>query len=91
MKEVQEAMQKANIVIDQDELEQIFSNVSPELENGEKKISYSNFIQATLDLRTLLTKEKLWSLFKFINSSKTNTINCVDLQEIMKRHGREVS
>lgn len=48
-------MEKLNYKMCKEEIEQIFKTISPQDENGELKIKYSEFIAATLDQRRLLT------------------------------------
>ena len=87
IKELREAMVKSKIEITQEELDDIFSLLD-ETQESEKRISYTNFIKATLDTRKILTKEKLQSLFKQFDSSQNNSITEQDLLEIMRRHGQ---
>jgi calcium-dependent protein kinase len=63
-------------------------NISPHKENGEFKINYTDFVAATLDLRKFLSKEKLWSLFKYFDTKDDGYITADDLNEIFKRHGK---
>ncbi len=56
--------------------------ISPEEENGKPSIRYSEFISATLDIRKHLTKEKLWSLFRYFDTKNDGYISAEDLKEI---------
>lgn len=53
--------------------------ISPEDDNGELSIRYSEFIAATLDQRKLLTAEKMKGLFNYFDSSNTDYITLDDL------------
>lgn len=66
------------------------SLTSDESKKGVEKtyIKYSEFIAATLDARVYLTKEKLWSLFKYFDPKNNNEITTENIQEIITRNGR---
>ncbi len=50
--------------------------------NGNLKFSFTNFLAATIDLKKELSKEKLWSLFKYFDTGKHGYITLADLKEI---------
>jgi calcium-dependent protein kinase len=58
--------------------------------NEEPTIKYTDFIRAAMDYKIYLTKEKLWSLFKYFDYTNTNSIVVEDIKEILARHGKEL-
>ena len=60
--------------MDINNLNEIFDQLCEEELNGHKIIRYSKFIVATLNLRKHLTKEKMWSLFKYFDQSNKGSI-----------------
>jgi len=57
----------------------------------EPVINYSEFIAATLDNKRFLTKEKLWTVFKYFDVDNTNCITSENLKEALSRAGRKAS
>jgi len=43
--------------------------------NKTKKINYSEFLAATINMEQILTDENLWMLFKFIDKDDRNEID----------------
>ena len=41
---------------------------------GNGKINYSEFIAATIELKSVLTYEKLWTLFKYFDTDNSGII-----------------
>lgn len=61
-------------------------------DDGENKyINYSDFIVASLDCKTFLSRQKLWSLFKYFDPTNTNFITAEDLKMVFAREGRKIS
>ena len=60
-------MKEVGFLLCKEEIEEIFKTVSPEDDNGELSIRYSEFITATLDYNKVLTAERLWGLFKYFD------------------------
>ena len=58
---------------------------------GNGKINYSEFLAATISMQSLLTDEKLWSLFKTFDTDDTDFISLENLQEAFQRLGRSLS
>jgi Ca2+-binding EF-hand superfamily protein len=54
------------------------------------EINYSEFIAATLDKKLYLSKEKLWSVFKYFDIDNSNFITVNSLKEAMARGGRKI-
>ena len=54
------------------------------------EINYSEFIAATLDKKLYLSKEKLWSVFKYFDIDNSNFITANSLKEAMARGGRKI-
>ena len=90
--ELADAMKNSGYEVCMQELQDIIKTISPDsqAEGGKASIKYSEFIAATLDSKSYLTKEKLWSLFKYFDPSNQNFITLNDLKEIFARHGRAI-
>lgn len=58
LEELNEAFLKQGMQIDLADLTQLFSNLTPN-----PKISYSEYLTATLDLKTHLTFDRLYAIF----------------------------
>ena len=59
-------MKKCSIEITDAEIDDLFKLFSSDSQENQL-INYTQFIHATLDTSNLLTKEKLWSIFKQID------------------------
>jgi len=53
------------------EIQQIIENVDYA---GNGKINYSEFLAATIELKQVLTYEKLWTLFKYFDTDNSGII-----------------
>ena len=51
-------------------------------------INYTEFLSATLDLRTALNNERLWQAFKHFDTSGDGKISKEDLSQAFRREGR---
>ena len=58
---------------------------------GNHKINYSEFIAATLDAKSFLTKEKLWILFKHFDTDNSGVITEANIKEALSHSGKEIS
>ena len=88
--ELTEIMEKKGFKLSREEMLNIFENVSPEKDNGRVSISYTDFLEATLDRRKLFTEQRLWSTFKYFDISNTDEITFEDLLNINKRNGETI-
>lgn len=53
-------------------------------------INYTEFLSATLDLRTALNNERLWQAFKHFDTTGDGKISKDDLLHAFRREGRVV-
>lgn len=60
------------------------------IENSSTKINYSEFIAATMDKQTYMSREKLWAAFKHFDVDNTNEITAENIKEAMARAGRKL-
>ena len=58
---------------------------------GNQQINYSEFIAATLNVKTFLTEEKLWVLFKHYDIENINLITTENLYLALEHSGAEKS
>lgn len=56
--------------------------------NDEDTIRYSEFLAAAMNSKLYLSKEKLWTAFKFFDIENSNYITQENIQEVMKRAGK---
>lgn len=59
--ELREALHEAHIKIDEHELQKIVNEVDYQ---GDKLINYSEFLSATIQVKSILTEEKLDAIFR---------------------------
>ncbi|CAD8069397.1 unnamed protein product [Paramecium sonneborni] len=80
-----------------DEIEKLISNLTPKhnqgLEHKKKsrpslELKYSEFLASCIDERKFLTREKLWSLFKFFDTDNSNFITKDDIKEAFARNSK---
>ena len=71
VKELKEAMNEANIKIDDTELERIINEMDY---GGDKRVNYSEFIAATISVKKILTDEKLLAIFKQFDTDGNGVI-----------------
>ena len=58
--------------------------------NGNGKINYSEFIAATINVKKYMTDERLLEVFKHFDVDDTNYISKENIQEAMRKLGREL-
>lgn len=58
---------------------------------GNGKINYSEFIAATIQVKNVLTYEKLYSLFKYFDTDDSGEITPANLKEAFAKSGKELS
>ncbi|EGR31223.1 protein kinase domain protein [Ichthyophthirius multifiliis] len=89
--ELQKIMEQEGFKHSKKEIQALIRNISNESQVENLVIKYSEFIAATLNQIQYLKEEKLWSLFKYLDSSNTNSVTVSDLQEWFLRNGRDIS
>lgn len=63
--ELQQALEVHGQHLKTEEVQQILANVST---TGTGKINYSDFLVATVELQSVLTKDRLMALFKYFDT-----------------------
>ena len=58
---------------------------------GNGKINYSEFLAATVSIRSVLTNEKLYALFKHFDTDNSDFITPDNIREAFLQNGRELS
>ena len=58
---------------------------------GNGKINYSEFLAATVSVRSVLTNEKLYALFKHFDTDNSDFITPDNIREAFLQNGRELS
>ena len=81
-------MKKVDEELTQEDIDSIIKEIDVE---GNNKINYSEFIAATLDVKSTLTDTKLLTLFKNFDLDNTQFITIDNLQGAFKKFGNTVS
>lgn len=58
---------------------------------GNGSINYTEFLSATVSIKSVLTYEKLWALFKHFDTDDSGTITPDNLKEAFANAGRHLS
>ncbi|CAD8148014.1 unnamed protein product [Paramecium pentaurelia] len=83
--------------VSQEEIEKLIQNITPkhnQIQEAKKKsrpsleLKYSEFLASCIDERKFLTREKLWSLFKFFDTDNSNFITKDDIKEAFARNSK---
>jgi calcium-dependent protein kinase len=90
VEELQKVMEASGFKESEERILSIIKTINTD--DGENNyINYSDFIAASLDCKTFLSKQKLWSLFKYFDPTNTNYITVQDLKMVFAREGRKIS
>ena len=71
-----------------DEVNRIIENVDYA---GNGKINYSEFLAATIEVKDVLTNEKLYALFKYFDTDNSGVITAENLREAFQKTGKELT
>ena len=85
-----EAMKINGYVQSETEIRTIIHNITGGREDNSLSLNYTDFITATLDLKTHLDKQKLWNLFKYFDVRNKDYITIEDLKDVMARGGKKI-
>ena len=85
--ELAEAIRKSGSSLTEEEIKQIMSEVDS---RGNQKINYSEFLAATISVKTILTDEKLMAIFKQFDTDNTGFITKENLVEAMHKLGMKI-
>ena len=80
-------MSKVNLNISEEEIEELISNLDY-AKNG--KINYTEFLGATIDVKTFLTDEKLDALFSTFDIEGSGKISADNIKVAFTKFGRAV-
>jgi Ca2+-binding EF-hand superfamily protein len=58
---------------------------------GNGKINYTEFLSATISIKSVLTYEKLWALFKHFDTDDSGTITKDNLKQAFGNAGRKLT
>jgi calcium-dependent protein kinase len=71
VKELKDALNDANVKIDESELEKIINEVDY---HGDRVVNYSEFLAATISVKKILTDDKLLAIFKQFDTDGSGKI-----------------
>lgn len=71
MEELKDALSSHGENLTEEELEQIIKNIDYA---GNGKINYSEFLVATVEIKRVLTYDRLWALFKYFDTDSSGYI-----------------
>eukprot|EP01016_Furgasonia_blochmanni_P010764 TRINITY_DN14627_c0_g1_i2.p1 TRINITY_DN14627_c0_g1~~TRINITY_DN14627_c0_g1_i2.p1 ORF type:complete len:466 (-),score=141.60 TRINITY_DN14627_c0_g1_i2:192-1589(-) len=86
--ELRRAMQETGCAATEEEIQKMLKTIHVDNQMG---INYTEFLTATLDRKLYLTKEKLWTAFKYFDVDNSNFITVKNLREAMARAGRKLN
>ena len=81
-------MRKLDLNLDQEEIKHIVEEMDYV---GNGKINYTEFLAAIISVKSTLTDEMLWRLFKNFDIDNTDFISEANLLEAFKRLGHRVN
>ena len=81
-------MKKLDLKLKKEEIEAMVSEMDYV---GNGKINYTEFLAAILSVKSTLTDEMLWRLFKTFDVDNTDSISELNLLEAFERLGHKVS
>jgi calcium-dependent protein kinase len=58
---------------------------------GNGKINYSEFLSATIEVKHVLTEEKLWAVFKYFDIDNSGFITSQNLKEAFAKTGKVIT
>lgn len=86
--ELKEAIKKSNMNIPDDQIDAIIDEVDY---MGNKKINYSEFLVATMDVKRFLDEEKLNALFHQFDTDGSGKITKDNIVNAMSKVGHEIT
>jgi len=58
---------------------------------GNGKINYSEFLAATIEIKQVLTYDRLWAMFKYFDTDSSGYITPANLREAFAKSGKTIS
>ena len=89
VQELQHVMKEVGFSDTEKDISKIVENIH--VTDGELCLNYHEFIAAALDSKVILTKERLWTVFKYFDVDNANFITAANLKEAFARTGRKIS
>ena len=82
--ELAEILKKKNITVEEGELDNIISEVDY---YGNKKINYSEFLSATIPIRSFMTEHRLQAIFQQFDTDNSGQITHENIEHAMQKLG----
>ncbi len=86
--ELEDALQKHHQQLSSEEVKQIVKNVDYA---GNGKINYSEFLAATIEIKQVLTYDRLWALFKYFDTDSSGYITPANIKEAFAKTGKKIT
>ena len=58
---------------------------------GNGKINYSEFLAATIEIKQVLTYDRLWALFKYFDTDSSGFITPANIQDAFAKTGKNIT
>ena len=71
-----------------DEMRKVMANIDY---MGNGKINYSEFLAATISVKSVMTYDKLWALFKHFDTDNSGYITEDNIEEAFAKAGKQLS
>ena len=85
--ELAEIIKKCDLNISKSDIQDMITEVDY---HGNGKINYSEFLSATIDVRTFLTKHKLRAIFSQFDTDNSGKITAENIYFAMQKLGQEI-
>jgi len=86
--ELEEGMRAAGYNITANEMKQMMHDLDY---MGNGKINYSEFLAATISIKSVLTQDKMWALFKHFDTDDSGFITPENIKEAFEKTGKHIS
>ena len=70
------------------EISQIITNLDYA---GNGKINYTEFLVATIEIKSVLTYDRLWALFKYFDTDSSGYITPANMKEAFAKTGKTLT
>lgn len=88
--ELLKVMQIHGFAQSENEIRTIIRNITGGTDDSSLFLNYTDFITATMDLKKLFDKHRLWNLFKYFDVGNKDYITVEDLKDVMARGGKKI-
>jgi calcium-dependent protein kinase len=86
--ELSEAIKKMDFDIPEEEINHIIKEIDYA---GNGMVNYSEFLAATISVKSILTHEKIWALFAQFDTDNTGSITKSNIKEAFSKLGKKIS